>query len=222
MIKINNGFTLIEISIVLLIVALLLGGLLPTLSAQVDQQHRQETRKQMDEIQQALIGFAASQPTPRLPCPADPTKVSGTAGAGVEDCSGSRTVGVIPWVTLGTSETDAWGRRFTYASPTSFTSATGFTLTTTSTFNIQISNGGNNIVSGAPAIIISHGANGYGAYTVQGTQLPTAGAGTDELANADGAAPFVSHDISPDFDDLVTFISPNILFNRMLAAGKLP
>lgn len=45
-----GGFSLVEMAIVLLIVALLLGGLLPTLSSQVDQQRRGEARKQMDEL----------------------------------------------------------------------------------------------------------------------------------------------------------------------------
>ena len=49
----ERGFSLIEMAIVLLIVALLLGGLIPTISSQLDQQYRNDTRKQLDEIQQA-------------------------------------------------------------------------------------------------------------------------------------------------------------------------
>ena len=65
------GFSLIEMAIVLFIVALLLGGLLPTVSSQIEQQHTNETRKQLDEIQQALLGFAVING--RLPCPASNT-----------------------------------------------------------------------------------------------------------------------------------------------------
>jgi prepilin-type N-terminal cleavage/methylation domain-containing protein len=219
----QTGFSLVEMAIVLAIVALLLGGLLPTLSGQMEQQHRSETRKQLEEIRAALVGYAASQTPPRLPCPADPTKPTGTTGAGIEDCT--RTVGAIPWATLGTSETDAWGRRFTYAAPTTFTStATGFSLSSTSTFSVQAKNGGTVIASNLPAIIVSHGTNGLGAYLPIGTQIPTDATHIDELANSDGGVPlpFVSHDLSSDFDDLVVWVSPNILFNRMIAAGKLP
>ena len=60
------GFTLIEMAMVLMIVALLLGGLLPTISSQAEQRHENDTRKQLDEIQQALIGFAIING--RLPC----------------------------------------------------------------------------------------------------------------------------------------------------------
>ncbi len=63
-----SGFTLIEMAVVLLIVALLLGGLLPTLTSRVEQQRLGEVRKQLDEIEQAAIGFALING--RLPCPA--------------------------------------------------------------------------------------------------------------------------------------------------------
>ncbi len=210
------GFSLVEMAIVLLIVALLLGGLLPTLSSQVDQQHRRDTQKQMDEIVQTLLGYAASQQPPRLPCPAQPTIATGSANAGIADCT--ITSGVVPWVTLGTSETDAWGRRFSYSVSSTFT--TSFTLTSTGTINIKNNTGGSNIAENVPAAIISHGPNGRGAYTPAGTQIATS-SDTDENNNSNGA-PFVSHDPTPAFDDLVIWLSPNTLFNRMVAAGKLP
>jgi len=227
------GFSLVEIAIVLLIVALLLGGLLPTLSGQVEQQRRSDTRKQMDEILQALVGYAASQQPPKLPCPAQAGIATGSANAGVSNCT--ITLGVVPWVTLGTSETDAWGRRFTYSVTSAVTgpvtSASGFTLASTGNLNVLNTNGGSNIATNIPAVIISHGKNGCGAYLSNGTQLSIAAgnssgsscdnAGADQVANTNGT-PFVSHDPSPTFDDLVAWLSPNTLFNRMVAAGKLP
>lgn len=222
------GFSLVEMAIVLAIVALLLAGLLPTISSQIEQQRRTETRKQLEEIRAALVGFAASQPLPRLPCPADPTKPTGTVGAGIEVCTltptGGVITGVLPWVTLGTNEIDAWGRRFTYTVPVSavgsFTG--GFTLTTTSTINVLTSAGGSAIATGAPAVIVSHGVNGYGAYLPQGVAPLPASADLDELDNSNGGPTFVSHDQTPTFDDLVVWLSPNTLFNRMVTAGKLP
>ncbi len=221
------GFSLVEMAVVLVIVSLLLAGLLPMISSQMEQQHRTETRKLMDEIRDALIGYAASQTPPRLPCPANPTKATGATGAGIADCTITAAAGVItgvvPWVTLGTSETDGWGRRFTYAVPASavgsFTG--GFTLTSTSPINVLASAGGSAIANGTPAVIVSHGVNGNGAYLPTGTQLPDS-ADADELDNSNGGATFVSHDITPTYDDLVIWISSNTLFNRMVAAGKLP
>jgi len=50
-----SGFTLVEMAIVLAVVALLLGGLLPTISSQMEQAQRKETRSSLSEIQQALL-----------------------------------------------------------------------------------------------------------------------------------------------------------------------
>lgn len=222
------GFSLIEMAVVLAIVALLLGGLLPSLSSQMEQAKRNETRKQMDEISAALIGYALTQTPPKLPCPAKGNVPTGTTFAGLADCTiianASAVTGVIPWVTLGTSETDAWGRRFTYsiASSTSGSFGTSFTLSSTGTINVLASTGGSSIASNLPAAFISHGPNGLGAYLPTGVAMSVDATSTDEVSNNDGFPPFVSHDNSPNFDDLVVWISPNILFNRMVAAGKLP
>lgn len=245
-----KGFSLIEMAIVLFIVALLLGGLLPTVSSQIEQQHRTETRKQLEEIQQALIGYAIING--RLPCPADGTTPTGQSNttvtpplpAGAEYKNPAATAcfnasGVLPWATLGVRETDAWGRRFTYrvsplfADSTDGSGCTGpitagvsFQLCSTGLLAIKSSVGGTLIASGIPAVIISHGTDGLGAYTIDGQIIP--GATGDQNDNANNANlalnddNFVSHDFNPTFDDLVVWISPNILLNRMVTAGKLP
>lgn len=204
-------------AIVLTIVAVLMAGLLPTLTGQIEQGHRADTRKQLAEIQQAMIGFAIING--RLPCPATPTTPTTTAGAGTESCA--LQAGVVPWATLGTSETDAWGRRFTYSAAASFDTGS-ITLTSTGTLTVNsAATGGVNLASQMPAVIVSHGTNGYGAYTQQGTKLAPS-TDPDEAENSNGGTNFVSHDFTPTFDDLVVWISPNILFNRMVEAGKLP
>lgn len=208
---------MLEIAIVLAIVGLLLAGLLPTLSGQIEQQRRNETRKQMDDIRDALSGYAIVNG--RLPCPAPAAALTGTATAGVADCS--LVLGVIPWVTLGVSETDAWGRRFTYAASSAFTSA-NFTLSSSGNLTVKTAaTGGSNLASNIPAVLISHGTNGYGGYTPQGIQIAASG-DADEAENSNANATFVTHDPAPTFDDLVIWLSPNILFNRMVSAGKLP
>jgi len=223
------GFSLIEMAIVLFIVALLLGGLLPTISSQLEQKNRSDTRKQLDEIQQALFGYAIINK--RLPCPAikNQTMLVNPATAGRPDINittgtCNTNPGVLPWIELGLNETDAWGRRFTYSVTSSaFTTNLGFTLASTGTLTIQDATVGNIIASNIPAVVISHGANGKGAYTPQGIQIPNTSAGTDEITNSTiGTTLFVSHDSRPDFDDQVVWISPNTLFNRMVAASVLP
>jgi len=214
----QTGFTLVEMSIVLAIVALLMGGLLPTLSSQMEQRRRSDTQNALNEIKNALIGYAIVNG--RLPCPAKATIATGSTNAGVADCT--VTTGVIPWATLGTSETDAWGRRFTYTASSSFTTTTPpFTLASNGTLTVKSAAGGSTIASTIPAVFVSHGTNGLGAYTPQGTQLSVS-SDPDEADNSNGGTTFVSHDFTPTFDDQVIWISPNILFNRMVAAGKLP
>lgn len=216
-----SGFSLVEMAVVLTIVALLMAGLLPMLSSQMEQKNRAETRSQLEEIRGALVGYALGQSPPKLPCPASPTIATGLTNAGVSNCT--LTYGVVPWVTLGTSETDSWGRRFTYAVASSVagTYTTAFTLSSTGNLSVLAAASGVDVASGVPAVIISHGNNGYGGYTQTGIQIPTTDAGDDELENTTDT-PFVSHDQRPDFDDLVVWLSPNTLFNRMVQAGKLP
>lgn len=241
----HNGFSLVEIAIVLAIVGLLLAGLLPTISGQVERQHINDTRKQLDDIQQALMGFAIANG--RLPCPADGTIISGQANAGIESTTGSGSSmtcanagGVLPWATLGVGETDAWGRRFTYRVDANFADAitantyggscspgtpptqSSFALCSSGGLNVlSAASGGTNVATNVPAVVVSHGINGLGAYTTAGQQI--AGASGDEAENANNDITFVSHDfVQNGFDDMVVWISPNILLNRMVTAGKLP
>lgn len=233
--KISGGFSLVEMAIVLMIVGLLLGGLIPTLSAQMETQHISETRRQMNEIREALTGFALING--RLPCPAD-----GSAAAGSELVTGSGVAavctlskGVLPWATLGANEADAWGRRFTYRVAANFadgadgtgavtcSTATGvsFQLCSSANLNVQATSGGPSVAAAVPAVVVSHGRNGLGAYPAGGGAQIGAATG-DENENADDDNTFVSKDFSNDFDDLVAWLSPNTLLNRMVAAGRLP
>jgi prepilin-type N-terminal cleavage/methylation domain-containing protein len=212
----NVGFTLIEMAIVLMIVGLLLGGLLVPLSMQIEQRHIIDTQKSLTEIKEAIIGYAIVNG--KLPCPAQSNLATGNALAGVADCSLTR--GVLPWATLGVSETDAWGRRFSYTATSAFINS-AFTLATAGTLSVKNASSGSNIASGIPAIIVSHGKNGLGAYTSSGSQI-TPSTDLDEVENSNTGTVFVSHETTTTFDDLVHWISPNILFNRMVAAGKLP
>ena len=62
------GFTLIELAVVIVVIALLLGSILVPLTSQVEQRKVLETQKTLDEIKEALIGFAMING--RLPRPA--------------------------------------------------------------------------------------------------------------------------------------------------------
>lgn len=246
--EMNSGFTLVEMAMVLLIITVLLAGLVPTISSQMEQQRTNETRKQMSEIKEALIGFALRNG--RLPCAARAATPSGQpysglyAGNEYPDCNNAsqadKAYGVVPWITLGTSETDGWGNRFTYRVSSDFADAiAGATYggCTPSPVPAQASFGlcsagypdiysnaskTETVANDVPVLIISHGKNGAGAYTRQGTQRPV-GSNTDELENSNHTnKDYVSRLPTSDFDDMVEWVTTNTLANRMVAAGKLP
>jgi len=271
--KQSRGFSLIELAMAVLIIGLLLAGALIPLSSQIDTRNIAETQRSMEAIREAIIGFA--QANGRLPCPADGSKPTGAANAGLELSSGSpstcgQVYGAVPWSTLGVPETDGWGRRFSYyvspifaddksaattnttgqplpscTSPIPVPQSSSFALCslgnlTVNTRSEQLPHIASAIGSWLPAVIISHGKNGSGAYTPAGgaTLAMPANAGADETANAahPTGTTFVSRVQTPsqfgacndatgtfcEFDDLVVMISTNVLMARMVAAGKLP
>jgi len=228
----STGFTLTELAIVLVIVAFLVGGMLIPLSAQQDIRNEAETQKLLAEAKEALLGFAVAKC--RLPCPANPATQSGTINAGIEyspnstGCSTSEE-GVLPWATLGVRETDAWGRRISYRVKNEFakevvscvSGKAAFSLDSNGNITVRATSGGAIVSSDVPAILISHGRNGFRGYLPDGTRLP-AGADADEEENANANTSFVSKTPTPSYDDIVDWISPHILKSRMIAAGKLP
>jgi prepilin-type N-terminal cleavage/methylation domain-containing protein len=277
----SKGFSLVELAVALLIIALLLAGALIPLSSQIEVRNIAETQRNLDSIREAIVGFA--QANGRLPCPANGTVAAGTAGAGIEALSGAaptitctNSFGVVPWTTLGVPETDSWGRRFSYwvtpifadsigllpatarfnntfpatqtpdcTTPVPLPTQSSFALCSLGSFQVNTRNetthAANAIGLVLPAVIISHGKNGKGAYTPAGLIL-AAPSGADELANAThtgapgGVTTFYSRTPTPsaspcndaaagtfcEFDDIVIMISSNVLMSRMVAAGKLP
>jgi len=256
-----SGFTLAEMAIVLVIVGLLIGGLLTPLASQLNQQRISDTRKSVEQIKEALIGFAVANG--RLPCPASAASggqesfaAGGNAANGL--CSNFYN-GFLPAATLGLTPSDGRGyavdawllspqNRIRYAVYTGvinlitnpFTRTNGLrsagignisaaipllSVCASATGITAINCGatvGNTLANTAPAIIYSVGSN-----------ASTGSAGIDEAANPNpnggsNDAVFVMHDPTPtaapngEFDDIVSWISLNVLFSRMIAIGALP
>ncbi|HEY9197723.1 MAG TPA: prepilin-type N-terminal cleavage/methylation domain-containing protein [Gammaproteobacteria bacterium] len=200
----QTGFTLVEMAVVLVIVGLLLGGLLVPLGTQMENDRRKETAATLDAIREALIGFAVINDA-RLPC-------ADTNGDGREDCP-SAAMGGLPYADLGVSATDAWGNPWRYAVTGAFTST--FALATAGTLNVADTNGcaaGTLLAANVPAVVISEGKTDY-ATSVLESENNNGGPCFTDAGYSLGAAPF---------DDLVVWISPGVLFNRLVAAGRLP
>ena len=225
-----RGFSLLELSLVLIVLGLLAGGLLNGLAAQQSTTRQQEAERQLDAAREALLAFAVVEG--RLPCPAPANLPESDAAAGRENCS--REHGVLPWVSLALPQTDPWGRRLSYFASSKFSATpahgalAGFTLNTglgadsTGLADVRSStaSAGRTRAIELAAVLLSHGAQGAGGYLASGTVL--AGASDDQLENADQDLSFVAELPGPNFDDLVTWISPHLLKARLVAAGKLP
>lgn len=114
-----HGFTLVELAVVVAIVALLLGTLMYTLSAQSDQRNFEETRRRLDSAHDLLLAYAIANG--RLPCPATATSNGYESPVGGGTCTTSYG-GWLPAVTIGFQQTDAsgyavdaWGNRIRYS-----------------------------------------------------------------------------------------------------------
>ncbi len=271
----QQGFTLVEMAMVLVILGFVLAALLLPLQAQRKQLAQSQTENTLESAKQALLGYAQQQG--RLPCPAtnNGTAVFPDDAGAANPLGGTHNIvppnpavpncvaqsGFLPAATLGLQPTDsqgfaldAWNNRIRYAVaadnssirvPTGATaacggdtapdfttsgnlaavglvclapelrvcnSATGITATNCSAAVPEV----NYAINNAVAVIYSTGATG-----AQGSV-----GRPDELANLDGNTVFVSHDISlaaapNEFDHLVTWISPYVLYNAMIQAGQL-
>lgn len=239
----SAGFTLLEMALALFVSALLLGGLLPALSGRIERQRLDEARAQLEEIRQAAIGYAVANG--RLPCPASSSSngmesyaAGGSAANGV--CANPYD-GYAPAAALGLAGADGyavdpWGNRIRYAVSTSngnaYTRTGGIASVSALTPNLLVCStaagisasacaSGATLANGVPLVIYSTGSNGSrGGHTA------------DEAANpnpngSDGDRTFVSHAPTAatapggEFDDIVIWLSPNVLYARMAEAGKL-
>jgi type II secretory pathway pseudopilin PulG len=227
------GFTLVELAIVTVIVGFLLSMFLIPLSSQLELRARAETQVLLNQAQETLIGYAVVNR--HLPCPdtdAIPDGVENRNAGG--NCVSDE--GILPWNTLGIERVDAWNHYFKYRVDATFSnSVTLFTLANAEgATGIQINgDGGAALVStnSRPvAVVLSHGANGFGAINMiqaSPANRQPAPASAEEIENTNLNTTFVSrvptNRGSPnEFDDMLIWISPKLLINRMITAGRLP
>lgn len=236
--KVQRGFTLIELAIVLVIVTILVGGLAMPLSAQIQARRVAETKRTLEEAREAIIGYAMTHPgTPatnrRLPCP-------DTDGDGNENRDGSGSFcaaesGFFPWVDLGVAAQDAWGNRLRYAISTGLAHPNaGFSASTTLAQPLVIctshtcSPASPDVANNLAFAVVSHGPNGWGAQNMNNAPgiLQAAPSGLDETANLNGdriyvsRAPSDSGSASGEFDDLPAWISFPQLIARVCPYGS--
>jgi type II secretion system protein G len=210
--KYFSGFTLVEMAVVLIIMGFIIGALVTPLTAQVEQSRLSEANKDLSDIKEALLGYLVVNGF--LPCP-------DTNGDGVDDgCANTNstasTGGNLPWSTLGLKSNDPWGKPYQYRINNVFTAPFNLNATGTGAGIIKVctDNACTNTESeNVPFIVFSFGKNGA-------TQPPV---DLDEKENADGDGVFVKHDfVQNGFDDVLMWLSTNVLMNRMVTTGRLP
>lgn len=233
-----RGFSLVEIAVVMVIISVLLAIVAVPLATQLEQKRVAETQKKLDEVRDALFGFAITNG--RLPRPATSSadgNENGTACASETACTG-----FIPWVTLGIDKADAWNMIVQYSVTPAFATASPlFTLSTPGTKRVRTRDSAgaeSDLVTGVAALIWSHGAKNFGVDAL--TLISRANnslTNTDEVRNntlAAAAGCVVSVCVisrlntdnttvaGGEFDDMVSWIPVTILNNKMVQAGKLP
>ena len=206
------GFTLLELSIVLALIAVIIGGGLVILNASTQAAQLNGTVAKMDAIDKAIFNFALANN--RIPCPSDLLQVPGATYYGVEaaipgTCTGGPPAatyvatsgaveGGVPTRALRLPDDymyDGWGRRFNYAADPTMTShgalpvapATGCKGVSSTAITVKHTGSDTTSTSRTTAgiyAILSHGANGHGAFT-SGTTTPVSNGSTntDELLN---------------------------------------
>jgi prepilin-type N-terminal cleavage/methylation domain-containing protein len=251
----RNGFTLLELSIVLVIIAVIIGGGLMIATNGLQAAQYNVTVARMDDIERALFNYATAYN--RIPCPSDLKQPSSSVtyglesgtqsgGTGTGECitgmtpaaafaspSGSEEGGV-PTRALQLPDDymyDGWGRRFRYAVDPTMTKPNALPASVSglcgvksqSAITVNDASGGSRTTAAMYALI-SHGANGHGAYTSSGNIVSTGSVNPDELTNCHCNSSGWAQAYTPtyvervplqdpgnaldDFDDIVTFKEP--------------
>lgn len=226
----NQGFTLIEMAIVLVVIGLVIGGTVTATAPLLANSKAQETRGQIERIQAALQVYAIRFSC--LPCPATDASTTGI-GQFVGLASGCGTsctanFGAVPWATLGLSRAeiaDAYSNRIRYHVTPGLVVAGGMNRTGTNYAPLgaltvrERDNAGTltTVTTEAAYVLWSHGRNGgYGFNVSSLVQRAGDATHTDETENNDGDTDYVQGspilvEDATYFDDVAVFVSKPIL-----------
>lgn len=220
----QRGFSLLEVGIVLVIIAALMGALLQPFGARMVERQRAQTQRQLQLVRDAILGFAAARH--RLPCPAK------TDSAAEGDCGALS--GFVSAATLGLAGRfsddghllDSWGRPLRYAVSLADEDDDGNADFTTA---LQMQQLGIQALKPDLRVCASQACEIERANRVVAVIYSTGRqqhSSADETENLDGDKTFVSRDLdragSDQFDDLVIWLSENVLYSKMIQAGVLP
>ncbi|NBX03525.1 MAG: WD40 repeat domain-containing protein [Alphaproteobacteria bacterium] len=220
--KYITAFTLLELSIVIVIIAVITAMGVVSTQGITEAAKRAATENKMDVIEKALMDFRTVNG--RLPCPADITIANGGANYGEEATTANpyslsddyciyARLGTIPVKALGLPDeymVDGWGNRFTYNMQGYRSTAILNTVRLDTIYPVSDSIMVNDAAGAARSsavlyTLISHGPNGYEAYTTSGTQNPLSTNGEEQATAFRSAGPPVQKDATSVFDDIVRY-----------------
>ena len=247
-----KGFTLIELAVVLVIVGIVLGSFIGTLTSRIDITKKSDAIEELEQIKQSMMAYAFVNgyfPCPDCDVGACPDGIVGDGVADYDDvanfrCSKNEAAGNVPWVTLGLGRSDPWSNHYRYAVQNEYADLNNaFTLDGATgppgSASIQEPDFIADATGATPhsladnvvAIIFSHGKNGYGAISEDNlARAAIPAANIDELENTDGDGDYYMRPetlvdaaiAGKEFDDILIWISEYELKAKMVEAGKLP
>lgn len=202
----QQGFSLLELAIVTVIVSVIAASGLVVGEATIESTRVVATNNRMDVIETALLAYRRAND--RLPCPANLSLPNNNANYGVEaanpgTCTGGTpsasdsysaggdTVveGAVPVRVLNLPDEfmyDGWGRRIVYAVWSPITGSKGFI-----NYGVESNCGSMTIRNSVGAArsnrglytLLSHGANGHAGYNISGQRVSTTIVNVDEQIN---------------------------------------
>lgn len=202
----RSGFTLVQISAMLMVTSLVMVAILPSSHKTLDGD--KVSTERLNDLMKYFRAYVVAHG--KLPCPASGSLPMGNANYGVAAANGGTTgncsggspaaiadstnnvaVGVVPFKSLGIPREyamDAYGRAITYAVDTHMTDSC---WSSPVTGGITITDNG--VAQHSVMVLVSHGNNGYGAWIPKpgggstedlATQLDTGSTDADERTNA--------------------------------------
>ena len=238
----EDGFTLIEMAIVLAIMGLVIAMLAPLLGNITENNRAEVTLMRLDDINDATVVFLRQNG--RLPCPAAPN--GDPLGVERSEClAGDSNSGIVPFRTLGLAQADArdgHSNYFTYYVARGYADdSLSLVLTDPLGFchvgaevpdgdlDIVDMNGGSITSQDIAYVVISHGKNGRGRYNPPSDSKTTAGTGGPfEDENSDGDDRFVDsvrieeEGRSGPYDDTISWKTRDGLAGRAVEFGCSP
>ncbi|MDG1287243.1 MAG: type II secretion system protein [Rickettsiales bacterium] len=238
----RQGFSLLELSVVLTIISIVVAGGLTLGTAKTQQIKIESSYEEMKEVANAISVFVAQNN--RLPCPASAVVLPGTATYGREGtCPGTAATvvyGDVPFYDLGLPDeygSDAWNRRYRYTVMDDATTA--FSSTYAGSALVVNDNGstgvpGGTAISGQIAYLLaSAGKTGKGAAPTKSISIIASTVTDKDYENWDNDGTFRDGtyndgEVTAQFyDDILIWKTVNSIYNVSAggsgsAAGGVP